>query len=192
MVRFGDDVYFGNIDLPDPIYNTYWIYYTNITDPTELNVTDYWTDTWRWSVFTWAEIRGDYLFTAGTKLYYDSFGSFFKVFQVNTHPSSLSKRSTSSTILSTTCISFEIFPNPFNSTAKITIQLPENDNITIAIYDITGRKVKNYTPGIIPKGSHSFVWDGTNNDGYRVSSGLYFIRLETNNDTIIRRAIYLK
>lgn len=66
------------------------------------------------------------------------------------------------------------FPNPFNPTTNIRFQLPESNSVSIKIYDISGNLVKNlqinenYTAG-----EHDVIWNGQNESGQQVSSGMY-------------------
>jgi len=64
---------------------------------------------------------------------------------------------------------FQNYPNPFNPVTSISFILPEPGNVTIDIYDITGRKVETIADGFRQAGSHCFSWNGE-----KFSSGLYF------------------
>jgi hypothetical protein len=68
-----------------------------------------------------------------------------------------------------------VYPNPFNSSATISLKTAKGGNSNLAIYDINGRLVKTiFKGGNLEKGSHKFTWDATDADGKAVSSGLYF------------------
>jgi hypothetical protein len=71
------------------------------------------------------------------------------------------------------------FPNPFNASTIISYVLFEQSRVNIAIYNSLGQKVISYDRGNVNTGEHSVVWDGTDRYGNRVSSGVYFYRLET-------------
>jgi hypothetical protein len=71
------------------------------------------------------------------------------------------------------------FPNPFNASTIISYVLFEQSRVNIAIYNSLGQKVISYDLGNVNTGEHSVVWDGTDRHGNRVSSGVYFYRLET-------------
>jgi len=70
------------------------------------------------------------------------------------------------------------YPNPFNASTTITYEIPEPGSVTLSIYNIEGQKVRNLVSGYRDAGTHSVNWNGLNDDGLAVSSGLYFIRIE--------------
>ncbi len=88
--------------------------------------------------------------------------------------------------------SLTCFPNPFNPSTKINFTLPEDQPLKLIIYDVLGREVKELLNYYIPKGSYIVVWDGTNNAGIKVNSGIYFYSLQTPNKTIIEKMILAK
>lgn len=84
------------------------------------------------------------------------------------------------------------YPNPFNSFTTIPFYVEKKSFITMNVFDLKGRYVcslvsKEYTPGL-----HSVVWDGINENGYNVSSGVYFYVITSPNGTDIKRLILLK
>ncbi len=70
------------------------------------------------------------------------------------------------------------FPNPFNSHTRIEFNLLESVNTKLTIYDIRGRTVAVYENGELPSGEHFIEWNGTDNMGRKVSSGVYFYQLK--------------
>ena len=69
------------------------------------------------------------------------------------------------------------YPNPFNPTTTIRYQLPESGTITVKVYDALGREVRTLFGGYQDASSHRLTWDGKNESGIDVSSGMYFYRL---------------
>ena len=70
------------------------------------------------------------------------------------------------------------YPNPFNSSTKISFRLKQQSQISLAIYNILGEKVKTLMDNqIYPTGMSDIDWDGTRDQGGVVSSGVYFYRL---------------
>jgi len=69
------------------------------------------------------------------------------------------------------------YPNPFNSSTLIEYHLPNQANIKLAIFDVTGKEVCRFERGNAPPGNHSFYWDGRTQQGNPVASGLYFYTL---------------
>ncbi|MBI65965.1 MAG: hypothetical protein CMG64_06705, partial [Candidatus Marinimicrobia bacterium] len=84
------------------------------------------------------------------------------------------------------------YPNPFNGSVRIPFKLASQITSSITIYNIIGQKVleipiKNYGPG-----DHSIVWDGRNQTGYNVGTGVYFVKLNVNTKNNYQKLIYLK
>lgn len=70
------------------------------------------------------------------------------------------------------------YPNPFNPSTTIRFSLPQAETVTLAVYDIHGRLVRNIVNyEHYQAGSFEVTWDGKNNAGERVASGAYFARL---------------
>jgi len=69
------------------------------------------------------------------------------------------------------------YPNPFNPTTVIPFSLRSGGMVELSIYDATGRRVKGLVKGALPAGGHETVWDGTDDRGRSVASGVYFARL---------------
>jgi hypothetical protein len=70
------------------------------------------------------------------------------------------------------------YPNPFNPETRIGYGLPEQSEVVIRIYDVTGREIALLAEGLRPAGFHSEVWNGTNRTGQQVASGVYFYVLD--------------
>jgi hypothetical protein len=71
------------------------------------------------------------------------------------------------------------YPNPFNSSTMIECALPQDDAVSMKIYDLAGRLVSNIILGQLTAGQHRVIWDGVNSNGDHVSSGIYFVKLES-------------
>lgn len=70
-----------------------------------------------------------------------------------------------------------IVPNPFNPSTKVSFNVPRKGMAELAIFDARGRRVTTLVNSEVDAGSHSRVWDGTDETGSRVGSGVYFARL---------------
>ena len=70
------------------------------------------------------------------------------------------------------------YPNPFNPSTTIKYTQPKESNVQLAIYDITGSEVKTLVAGNQPVGYMEVIWDGKNNNGSQVSSGIYIFHLK--------------
>ncbi len=69
------------------------------------------------------------------------------------------------------------YPNPFNPNTKISFSLPKLSDVDMQVVDINGRKIRNLLNNTLASGNHNVSWDGTNNSGVNMSSGIYFIIL---------------
>jgi len=84
------------------------------------------------------------------------------------------------------------YPNPFNATTTISYSLPQNAEVNLVIYNVAGQKVRTVIEGNQSAGIHSLVWDGRNDSGQPVASGIYFYRLKAGELTSTRRMTLLK
>lgn len=74
------------------------------------------------------------------------------------------------------------YPNPFNPSTTINFALPIDKKITLKVYNMLGQEVRTLVNSeVLKKGSHQVVWNGTNNNGAKVSSGHYIAKLEYGN-----------
>jgi hypothetical protein len=69
-------------------------------------------------------------------------------------------------------------PNPFNPNTTITFSLPKSGKATLRIYNTAGQLVRTLISDTLTSGTHQMRWEATNDDGSRVSSGVYLCRLE--------------
>ncbi|MCF7824933.1 MAG: T9SS type A sorting domain-containing protein [Candidatus Marinimicrobia bacterium] len=69
-------------------------------------------------------------------------------------------------------------PNPFNSTTRINYDLPEHSEVNLTIYDVTGREVVRLQNQEKPAGHHEVQWNGVDDSGNQVSTGIYLARLQ--------------
>jgi len=84
------------------------------------------------------------------------------------------------------------FPNPFNPSTTLRYGIPEETNVSLVIYDIQGNLVKKIASGSKSAGWHSYEWDGSDDSGHLVSTGLYLARLETRSYSRTIKMLYLK
>lgn len=73
------------------------------------------------------------------------------------------------------------YPNPFNPTTTISYTLPQSAHVTLTIYDLTGRAVNTLVHARQASGDYTVQWNGRNQYGQPVSSGMYFYRLQAAN-----------
>lgn len=87
---------------------------------------------------------------------------------------------------------YQNYPNPFNPTTSIGYHLPQAGHVRIDIYNILGQRIKTLIHGLQPAGDHRAVWDGNNEQGMRVGSGIYIYRLHHNKSVLSRTMTLLK
>ena len=84
------------------------------------------------------------------------------------------------------------YPNPFNPETNISFSIPTKQKITLTIYNLKGQKVRELVSGQLASGLHSVVWEGKDDNGKSVSSGLYFYKLRTDQKEISKKMLLLK
>ena len=82
------------------------------------------------------------------------------------------------------------YPNPFNPNTKISFTLSLSSFVDMQVIDINGRKIKNLLNKTLNSGNHNISWDGANDSGVNMSSGIYFIILNVNG-TILSQKLSL-
>jgi uncharacterized repeat protein (TIGR01451 family) len=71
-------------------------------------------------------------------------------------------------------------PNPFSASTAIRFAVPgQGADVTLAVYDVSGRRVRTLARGFTPAGEHAVAWDGSDEGGERVGAGIYFARLQS-------------
>ncbi len=84
------------------------------------------------------------------------------------------------------------YPNPFNPETTIRYSLKESGPVSIKIYNSRGQLVKNLVNSDLPKGQHSVVWDGRDDNGKAVSGGIYLYQLSAGQCTSARKMLLVK
>jgi len=85
------------------------------------------------------------------------------------------------------------FPNPFNPTTEIRFDLPKQSPVTLEIYDNLGQKVKTLIHGeLMEPGYYKVSWNGTNESGASVASGVYYYRIVAEKFTQLKKMMFLK
>lgn len=83
-------------------------------------------------------------------------------------------------------------PNPFNPQTRISYDIPKATNVRLEIYNVLGQHVKTLVDEFQEPGSKSIIWDGRDNSGYTVSSGIYFYRMDAGEFSLTRKMMMLK
>jgi hypothetical protein len=83
-------------------------------------------------------------------------------------------------------------PNPFNPATTIKFTVPEDGYVSLIIYDVAGRRVRTLVDGHLKADFYRAVWDGTNEKGGRVASGVYFYRLKAGKNVMSKKMVLLR
>jgi flagellar hook assembly protein FlgD len=84
-------------------------------------------------------------------------------------------------------------PNPFRLSSTLEYELSRASRVTLRIYDVSGRLVRSLVPGVMQEaGLHVIEWDGRNDAGDFILSGLYFARLDAGGEKDLKRLVRIR
>ncbi|MFT5368238.1 MAG: hypothetical protein ACI8V2_003201 [Candidatus Latescibacterota bacterium] len=83
-------------------------------------------------------------------------------------------------------------PNPFNPSTTIKYQLPSSGDVSMIVYNLLGQQVRNLVKETMDAGFHSVVWDGKDELGKQVASGVYIYRIQSGDFSTAKRMMLLK
>jgi hypothetical protein len=86
----------------------------------------------------------------------------------------------------------EGYPNPFNPTTRITVDVPHDASVDIAIYNLEGQKIRTLAAGMTAAGSHTIEWNGLNDNGIAMPSGTYFVQMHSEGFSAVRKLLMMK
>lgn len=84
------------------------------------------------------------------------------------------------------------YPNPFNSSTTLRYRIAESGPVHLDIFDATGQKVKTLVRGVQGPGGYEIRWDGTDDRGRSISTGIYLTRLQAGESTELRKMLLIK
>jgi flagellar hook assembly protein FlgD len=87
------------------------------------------------------------------------------------------------------------FPNPFlaaGGETTINFSLPSDSHVRLAVYDLSGRLITTLVDDTLTAGRHTLGWDGTTSRGTGVESGVYFYKIDTDNNSATRRLVLVR
>tara|TARA_B100002051_G_scaffold208370_1_gene199428 strand:+ start:37 stop:1488 length:1452 start_codon:yes stop_codon:yes gene_type:complete len=84
------------------------------------------------------------------------------------------------------------YPNPFNPTTNISFELLEDASVTIQIFDVSGRMIKELISGNYSVGGYTTQWDARDERGQLVSAGVYMYTIQVGNDIFAKKMVLLK
>jgi hypothetical protein len=84
------------------------------------------------------------------------------------------------------------YPNPFNPSTSFEFSLAEPGQVTAEVYNTLGQRIKTVHNDFMETGIHTFLWDGTDDAGSPVASGVYFLRVQSENYSASRKMLLIK
>ncbi len=84
------------------------------------------------------------------------------------------------------------YPNPFNPSTQIVFSIPQDQRVTIAVFNILGQKVATLLDRTLRAGTHVVTWAGKDDNGFTAPSGVYLYRISTANFTAVKKMMLLK
>jgi len=84
------------------------------------------------------------------------------------------------------------YPNPFNPVTHISYQIPVSNEVIIKVYNLLGKEIKKLVNEHKAAGTYSVQWDGIDNDGHAVSSGVYLYRIAAGNFSQVNKMLLMK
>jgi hypothetical protein len=92
-----------------------------------------------------------------------------------------------------TLLLLPVSPNPFRSGTEILFAVPEDGPADLAIFDVTGRRVRTFHDGAtLSRGPYQLFWDGRDDRGVHAGNGVYTLRLRSGGETRTERLVYLR
>ena len=85
-----------------------------------------------------------------------------------------------------------VYPNPFSSHVTVPFTLAETGPVNISVFDLSGRQVRTLTSQEFTAGAHTVLWDGADDTGNSVTSGIYFVRIWSNDLAVTSRVVLSK
>jgi tetratricopeptide (TPR) repeat protein len=84
------------------------------------------------------------------------------------------------------------YPNPFNPETTISFGLPKNGKVELLIYNFLGQKIRTLFEGQMPAGWHNVTWDGADDSGNQVGSGVYLLQMKTEGFNSVQKMTLLR
>ena len=87
---------------------------------------------------------------------------------------------------------YQNYPNPGNPSTVIRYQLAEGCNVRLTVYNTLGQKVRTLVDDVQPAGFYAVTWDGTDESGWRVASGIYLYSIQAGEFRAVKKALLLR
>ena len=83
------------------------------------------------------------------------------------------------------------FPNPFSESTEVSFRIPETTDVQFAIFDVNGQEVRRFIDRY-QSGEHKLEWDGNDQEGRKVSAGVYYLRMIAPDFTATRKMVFIR
>jgi len=84
------------------------------------------------------------------------------------------------------------YPNPFNPETRIVFNIPVRSRVNISVFNMLGQNVAVLADEVYDAGGHAVVWSGTDESGYKVSSGVYLYKMTVGDLVISKKMLLVK
>jgi serine protease AprX len=87
---------------------------------------------------------------------------------------------------------FQNYPNPFNGGTTLSFDAPVEEPVEVTVFNLLGQRIRTLFDGRTPVGTRTIYWDGTNEQGFRIASGMYIARLKTSSAVFTQKMLFLR
>ena len=186
------------------IYDNEWLFNATLKLHISTDGGDYWTQIWeagdeQGSIWAWRKVMidlSDYTGMFGVILAWQYVGNDGDDIGIdNVRITSEGLPTSVTEIESDVPTEFGLlqnYPNPFNPETTIKYQLPVTSDVTLKVYNVTGQQVKTLIATQMPAGFYTIKWDGTNESGQPVSSGLYFYHIQAAEFSAVKKMMFIE
>ena len=84
------------------------------------------------------------------------------------------------------------FPNPFNPSTTIRFEVDVEQRVRVVIYSVTGALIRTLLDDTVLAGERRLIWDGRSRTGEEVGSGVYFVRVSNQRESVTRKVVLLR
>ena len=95
-------------------------------------------------------------------------------------------------LLFTEKVNIKCYPNPFSNTSAISYFLPQEAMVSLKIYSLGGKLIKTLNEGNLSRGNYKMEWDGKNESGSPVPTGIYICKMMTDHTVYQLKMVFIK